>query len=35
MELKIRDGDRIILINLKFRMNGYLNFQMKFEKKKK
>lgn len=35
MELKIRDGDRIILTNSKSRMNGYPNFQMKSEKKKK
>lgn len=34
MELKIRDGDRIILTNSKSRMNGYPNFQMKSEKKK-
>ena len=35
MELKIRDGDRIILTNSKFRVSDYINFQMKPEEKKK
>lgn len=35
MELKIRDGDRIILTNSKFRVSDYINFQMKPEGKKK
>lgn len=33
--MKIRDGERIILTNSKFRMTDYPNFQMKSGKKNK